>query len=555
MVANPGGGLTFEPMTDIPSDLRVALKDAYSLEGVIGIGGMATVYRAQDRRHAREVAVKVLRPDLAASIGKNRFLKEIEIAARLSHPHIVPLYDSGEAGGFLFYVMPHIRGQSLRALLRRERRLPVLAAVDITSQVSEGLSYAHRMGVLHRDIKPENILLADRHAFVVDFGVAKALDQAAGATLTRTGFALGTPGYMSPEQAAGVREIDVRADVYGLACVVYEMLVGETPGLWLTETAARVGRFVDATPAQREQLDALPARVEQALARALAMRPTDRFPTVAGFVDALHNAATVAGPRYGSAEIREIIGRAARIEADRVTEETLMSIGGVERLAAEVGIAPADIRRALAELDLEPAARGVPDLPAPVDAAPAPSPQAPGRASAVHVERVVDGELPLQAAGPLIELIGETLGPGQVTVWEGTMTWIPKAVPGQATRHVQVAVTPGGRQTQIRIDEQVEQVAGQLFGGIAGAFFGGLFGLTVGGGISGGDPSVVSLFGLLGTIGGAFTVARSLGVNAVIQRERQHEALAGRLAAQVRRIAAPPRSRESVGGELPSKFE
>jgi predicted Ser/Thr protein kinase len=442
-------------MTDIPSDLRVALKDAYSLEGVIGIGGMATVYRAQDRRHAREVAVKVLRPDLAASIGKNRFLKEIEIAARLSHPHIVPLYDSGEAGGFLFYVMPHIRGQSLRALLRRERRLPVLAAVDITSQVSEGLSYAHRMGVLHRDIKPENILLADGHAFVVDFGVAKALDQAAGATLTRTGFALGTPGYMSPEQAAGVREIDVRADVYGLACVVYEMLVGETPGLWLTETAARVGRFVDATPAQREQLDALPARVEQALARALAMRPTDRFPTVAGFVDALHNAATVAGPRYGSAEIREIIGRAARIEADRVTEETLMSIGGigraarieadrvteetlmsiggVERLAAEVGIAPADIRRALAELDLEPAARGVPDLPAPVDAAPAPSPQAPGRASAVHVERVVDGELPLQAAGPLIELIGETLGPGQVTVWEGTMTWIPKAVPGQAT--------------------------------------------------------------------------------------------------------------------------
>ena len=539
---------TFESMTDIPPDLQAALRDSYALEDVIGAGGMATVYRAQDRRHAREVAVKVLRPDLAASIGKHRFLKEIEIAARLSHPHIVPLYDSGEADGFLFYVMPHIRGHSLRVLLRRERRLPLSTALDITGQVSGGLSYAHRMGVLHRDIKPENILLTEGHAFVVDFGVAKALDQAAGATLTKTGFALGTPGYMSPEQAAGVREIDVRADVYGLACVVYEMLVGETPGLWQTETAARVGRFVDATPAQREQLDALPARVEQALARALAMRPTDRYPTVTGFVDALRSAAGESGPRYGSAEIREIIGRAARIEADRVTEEALMSIGGVERLAAEVGIAPA-------ELDLEPVDHGAPDLPVPVDTAPPPRPQVSGGVNAVHVERMVDAELPLSAAGALIELIGETLGPGQVTVWEGSMTWTPKGIPGQATRHVQIAVTPGGRQTRIQIDEQVEQVAGQLFGGIAGAFFGGLFGLTVGGGISGGEPSAVSLFGLLGTIGGAFTVSRSLGVNAVIQRERQHEALAGRLAAQVRRIAAPVGSREGAGSEARSKLE
>ena len=208
-------------MTTVPPDLLAALADRYALEGIVGEGGMATVYRARDRRHDREVAVKVLRPELSASIGSHRFLKEVEIAARLSHPHIVPLYDSGEADGFLFYVMPHIRGHSLRVLLRRERRLPLSTALDITGQVSGGLSYAHRMGVLHRDIKPENILLTEGHAFVVDFGVAKALDQAAGATLTKTGFALGTPGYMSPEQAAGVREIDVRADVYGLACVVY----------------------------------------------------------------------------------------------------------------------------------------------------------------------------------------------------------------------------------------------------------------------------------------------------------------------------------------------
>ena len=306
-----------------------------------------------------------------------------------------------------------------------------------------------------------------------------------------------------------------------------------------------------------------PARVEQALARALAMRPTDRYPTVTGFVDALRSAAGESGPRYGSAEIREIIGRAARIEADRVTEEALMSIGGVERLAAEVGVvlevdedADYDAFDSYpSELDLEPVDHGAPDLPVPVDTAPPPRPQVSGGVNAVHVERMVDAELPLSAAGALIELIGETLGPGQVTVWEGSMTWTPKGIPGQATRHVQIAVTPGGRQTRIQIDEQVEQVAGQLFGGIAGAFFGGLFGLTVGGGISGGEPSAVSLFGLLGTIGGAFTVSRSLGVNAVIQRERQHEALAGRLAAQVRRIAAPVGSREGAGSEARSKLE
>ncbi len=536
-VADP----TFGSMTSVPPDLRAALADRYALEGIVGEGGMATVYRARDRKHRREVAVKVLRPELSASIGSHRFLKEVEIAARLSHPHIVPLYDSGEASGFLYYVMPHVQGRSLRALLRQEGILSLPAALDITRQVAAGLTHAHRAGVLHRDIKPENILLADAHAFVVDFGIAKALDQAAGATLTRTGFALGTPGYMSPEQAAGVRAIDVRADVYGLACVVYEMLIGEPPGLWLTETAARVGRFVDAEPSHRERLDRLPARIEQTLARALAMRPSDRFPSIAGFVGALDAAVTRPGPRYGSDEIREIIGRAARVEAEQVTRDTLMSIGGIERLAAEVGIAPELIRRAVDDLDLAPADRSEVSAPAPAEAAAPPPPmQLPAGTNAVRVERVVDAELPIEAAGPLVDLIVEQLGPGQTTIWEGTLTWAPGSIPGQAVRQVRVAITPAGGRTQIRIHEQVEQVAGQAFGAVAGAFFGGLFGLTLGGGLSGGEPAVVSLFGLLGTIGGAFTVSRSLGVNATMQRERQHEALAGRLAGQVRRLVAIP---------------
>ncbi|MDH5550935.1 MAG: serine/threonine protein kinase, partial [Gemmatimonadota bacterium] len=195
-------------MGEITTALRAALADRYDLVRMVGQGGMATVYLAQDLKHERDVALKVLRPDLAASIGTQRFLKEIAIAARLSHPHIVALHDSGESQGFLYYVMPYVDGESLRALLRRSAPLPLGVVLGITRQVADALGYAHRMGVLHRDIKPENILLAQGHAFVVDFGIAKAVSTAGGPPTTRTGFALGTPGYMSPEQAAGVRHID-----------------------------------------------------------------------------------------------------------------------------------------------------------------------------------------------------------------------------------------------------------------------------------------------------------------------------------------------------------
>jgi serine/threonine-protein kinase len=228
--------------SDTPHDLEAALAERYTLRHMLGRGGMATVYLADDRKHQREVAVKVLRRDLAATLGAERFLKEIQIVARLTHPHILALHDSGEAAGFLYYVMPYIDGGSLRRQLEERRCPPRGEALEIALPVADALSYAHRKGIFHRDIKPETSL-SQGHPIVADFGIAKALSTAGAANLTRTGFPLGTPGYMSPEQAAGMTDLDERSDVYSLAVVIYEMLTGEIPGRWPTEDAVRAGRF------------------------------------------------------------------------------------------------------------------------------------------------------------------------------------------------------------------------------------------------------------------------------------------------------------------------
>ena len=272
-------------MSEVPITLREALADRYALERELGSGGMARVYLATDVRHERRVAVKVLRPELAATLGVDRFLREIRIAAQLNHPHIVPLLDSGDADRQLFYVMPHIDGISLRDLLNSESRIEQSSAVAIITEVADAVAYAHRQGVLHRDLKPENILLAEGHAVVTDFGIAKAIDDAGGDNLTRTGFPLGTPGYMSPEQAAGSSNLDGRTDVYSLACVCYELLVGDTPGLWPTEKALDAGRFLEAPPAHRMVLDLVSSAVERTMVKAMAMRPEDRFTTPTEFVD------------------------------------------------------------------------------------------------------------------------------------------------------------------------------------------------------------------------------------------------------------------------------
>ena len=269
------------------ADLQAALADRYRVERELGRGGMATVYLAHDLRHDRQVALKVLRPELAAALGPERFLRETKLTARLQHPHILPLFDSGEANGQLWYVMPYVAGESLRARLARERQLPLDDALRITCNVLAALSYAHSQGVVHRDIKPENILLEGEEAVVADFGVARAVDAAADERLTETGFALGTPAYMSPEQATGERALDGRSDLYAVGCVLYEMLAGEPPFTGPTAQAILAKRFSAPIPSVRTARERVPERTDQAINRALARAPADRFATAAEFARAL----------------------------------------------------------------------------------------------------------------------------------------------------------------------------------------------------------------------------------------------------------------------------
>jgi len=314
-------------MASPPASLVAALADRYRIERELGHGGMATVYLAEDLRHHRRVAVKVLRPELAAVLGAERFLKEIELTANLQHPHILPLFDSGRTSGqalkdslgpespqaapkgpsvadertedFLFYVMPFVEGESLRDRLEREKQLPVSEAVRIATEVASALDYAHRHGVIHRDIKPENILLHEGSALLADFGIALAVKEAGGQRLTETGMSVGTPNYMSPEQATGERELDARSDLYSLGAVLYEMLAGEPPHTGPTPRAV-VAKLMTAEPVAVEVLrPGVPTAVQQAVTRALAKVPSDRFATVAEFAKAL------AGPGLSAAVTAE----------------------------------------------------------------------------------------------------------------------------------------------------------------------------------------------------------------------------------------------------------
>ena len=334
-------------MTDVLNRLKSALSDGYAIEREIGRGGMATVYLAEDLKHHRKVAVKVLRPELGASIGVERFLREIEITANLNHPHILPLLDSGAADGFLFYVMPYVEGESLRDRLSRERQLPIDEAVKIAGEVADALGFAHQRNVIHRDIKPENILLEAGHAVVADLGIARAIGEAREDRLTETGLAVGTPAYMSPEQASGESELDGRSDLYSLGCVLFEMLAGEPPFTGPSaEHVIRKHMSVEAPPVSVVR-PTVPERLSEAVARALAKAPVDRYQSAAE-LGAVVGAAQlgVATPRGGTVPVRAAVDRQAR-------RRWMMAGGGVGAAAviAVIAVMAAGPRGSRAGLD------------------------------------------------------------------------------------------------------------------------------------------------------------------------------------------------------------
>ncbi|MCZ6761323.1 MAG: serine/threonine-protein kinase [Gemmatimonadetes bacterium] len=429
-------------MSEIPDGLQAALSSRYELRRVIGRGGMATVYLARDTKHRRDVAVKVLRTELAATLGVDRFLQEIEIVARLTHPHILPLHDSGEVEGILYFVMPFVDGESLRNLLNRQKRLPLVEALAIVKSVADALTYAHRKGVVHRDIKPENILLAEGHAVVSDFGISKAITTA-GDRLTRTGFPMGTPGYMSPEQAAGLTDLDERTDVYSLACVFYEMIVGDMPGLWLTEEAERMGRFIDAAPEHRAKLDSLSGFVENAMVRAMSMRSAARFDTPNEFARALQEAPTDRR-KYREPEVKEIVKRAAEEQAVAPTGDSALTVGGIEQIAAEVGIPPERVRRAVGSLQTDPAGpkRG----------------GIFGLSQTIELQRVIDGEVSQDEYATLLEEIRVTTGEaGRLNETLGkSLSWHSRTFQSsfeEPGRLIQVSVNPKAGQTRVSVTE------------------------------------------------------------------------------------------------------
>ncbi|HZJ00461.1 MAG TPA: protein kinase [Gemmatimonadaceae bacterium] len=263
---------------------------AYEIEREIGRGGMATVYRARDLRHNRSVAVKVMNPEIAASMGTARFLSEITTAAGLSHPNIVPLHDSGERDGVLYYVMPHVEGETLRERMNREGRIPVAEAVRIVSRVAAALDFAHRRGVVHRDIKPENIMMCEGEPLILDFGIAKAITAAGGSALTQTGVALGTPAYLSPEQASGETHIDGKSDQYSLACTFYEMVAGSAPFTAATPQRVIAMRFTDRPPELLSKEPAVGSGISKAVEKSMSLDPADRHSTAGDFAKALADA-------------------------------------------------------------------------------------------------------------------------------------------------------------------------------------------------------------------------------------------------------------------------
>ena len=500
-------------MSTIPDSLRRSLSGRYDLQEVIGRGGMATVYSAHDPKHGRRVAVKVLRSDLGEAIGPERFLREIEIAARLTHPNILPLYDSGDAEGQLYYVMPFVEDESLRGLLDRVRLMDTDGAVQITRRVADALDYAHRHGIVHRDVKPQNILLPGGQPVVADFGIAKA---ASGATsdvgLTRTGYALGTPGYMSPEQAAGLLDLGTATDVYSLGVVTYEMLVGGLPHTWVTPDVLIEGRFPGVAPEHRAQLDRLPPGMERALLRALALRPEERFASPGEFASALEAPETLTAPARplatpaappeppDRARTSEVVPRGTAFPSSRRTDTGVSEPGG--------GFL--------------------------------------GAPSILSTDRVVSGEVAPEDLDYLLEEVraafrvtGNTAGTERALIWTSRR---PKdAEKKTVSDHmfdsddevpdILLRVGVRGGRTHIRLEQRLAGAAGGIFGGIMGGAGGGGLGAVFGVGLGAlGLPVAVVFAGAAGWIGGSYLLSRSIYRAVARSKRRALESLADRLA-------------------------
>ena len=522
--------------SEVPADLETALADRYTLRRVLGRGGMATVYLADDKKHHRAVAIKVLLPGLAAFLGVERFLKEIQIAARLTHPHILALHDSGEAAGFLYYVMPHIEGGSLRQQLEgtSRRTLSQQQALAIAEPVASALSYAHRMGVLHRDIKPENILFQQGLPIVGDFGIAKAVSTAGGANITRTGFPVGTPGYMSPEQAAGLTELDERTDVYSLTVVVYEMLVGEVPGRWPTEDAVRAGRFLEATRSHRTRLMTVGARIEAALVRGLAIRHDQRTATPGRLIDDLLRGSSAPRRRYEQDEVEEIVKRATELEATK-TASGAMTIGGVEALAGEVGVAP-ELVRAAADSLRRPS---INDSGRPANQ---PNPWISGPTRLLF-ERIVDGELPETEYETVVDEIRQILqDAGQVSQFGRSFTWTTlRGGPNSGVRrNLEITVSIRGGRTRITVQENLANAIGGVFGGIGGGMGGGGMGPVLGllGGVLHLGPVVVLFIPIW--LGVTYATARYVYRRITKKKSTELEELTNRVAGLVSQLVEVP---------------
>ncbi len=486
-------------MKQIPSELVADLKGRYELRDVVGRGGMATVYRADDMKHRREVAIKVLKPELSANLGAERFLREIEIAAQLQHPHILMLIDSGQASDTFYYVMPLVEGGSLRTQIEKGN-FDIDRVISITRKVADALEYAHQQGVVHRDIKPENILFSRGYPVVGDFGIAKAISTAGVSSLTRTGFPLGTVGYMSPEQAAGSTDLGPTTDVYGLACVTYEMIVGAVPGIWLSDADSDEGLLRDIPSAHRTRIDACPKHVEPALARALARRPSDRFESPAEFVAALKGEKKVKR-RYAENQVSAIIKHAAESQFANPTTEGNLTVGAIEAIATDVGLSPQRVHEAIIDLD---SSANAPVLQGGLYSMP----------SSIEMEATIAGEVPPEEFGALLEEIRLNLREvGRVNETMGrSLSWNSASYQnsmGGTGRLIHITVSPKRGETKLSITESAGVhhgmlVIGSLVGGsmltamISEVIVGGGMGLI--GGLSIGAITISSTY-TLGRIG------------------------------------------------------